>query len=249
MPTPQRALAHARTWTTPSALSFPHHPQRADLIEQSHLRCAALGVTRVGRPDFDPLMRSDLCVARERNQRLFTHAAPVMEMLFEQIVDTESMIVLTDAQGTILHSVGDDEFLQRASKVALAPGVNWAEPFDFEPPLHRIHMRADVPLQFYALLYIPGSGERNMFSPRKEPGLKLYARKVLIDEYNNDLLPEYLQFVQGAGPGGGSTGSSCWAPAGAGSARSAPACRSGSHSPGCCSANPNCCCSTNLSAA
>jgi molecular chaperone HtpG len=69
--------------------------------------------------------------------------------------------------------------------------------FDFETPLHRIHMRADVPLQFYALLYIPGSGERNMLSPRKEPGLKLYARKVLIDEYNNDLLPEYLQFVQG----------------------------------------------------
>jgi len=69
--------------------------------------------------------------------------------------------------------------------------------FDFTPPLHRIHMRADVPLQFYALLYIPSSSERNMLSPRKEPGLKLYARKVLIDEYNNDLLPEYLQFVQG----------------------------------------------------
>ncbi|MCW5657722.1 MAG: sigma-54-dependent Fis family transcriptional regulator [Burkholderiaceae bacterium] len=127
MPTPQRALAHARTWTTPSGLSLPHHPGRADLIQQSHLRCAALGVTRVGRPDYEPLMRSDLAVARERNQRLFTHAAPVMEMLFEQIVDTESMIVLTDAQGTILHSVGDDEFLQRANKVALSPGVNWAE--------------------------------------------------------------------------------------------------------------------------
>ncbi len=69
--------------------------------------------------------------------------------------------------------------------------------FDFEPPLHRIHMRADVPLQFYALLYIPSGSERNMLSPRKEPGLKMYARKVLIDEYNNDLLPEYLQFVQG----------------------------------------------------
>jgi molecular chaperone HtpG len=69
--------------------------------------------------------------------------------------------------------------------------------FDFEPPLHRISMRADVPLQFYALLYIPSDAERNMLSPRKEPGLKLYARKVLIDEYNNDLLPEYLQFVQG----------------------------------------------------
>ena len=82
------------------------------MIEQSHQRCAALGLTRVERPDFEPLMRSDLSVARERNQRLFTHAAPVMEMLFEQIVDTESMIVLADAQGTILHSVGDDEFLR-----------------------------------------------------------------------------------------------------------------------------------------
>lgn len=68
---------------------------------------------------------------------------------------------------------------------------------DFNPPLHRIHMRADVPLQFYALLYIPSSAEPNMFSPRKEPGLKLYARKVLIQEYSRDLLPEYLQFVQG----------------------------------------------------
>ena len=57
------------------------------------------------------MIRSDLNVARERNQRLYAHAAPVMHMLFEQIVNTESMIVLTDAQGTILHSVGDDEFL------------------------------------------------------------------------------------------------------------------------------------------
>jgi len=58
-------------------------------------------------------------------------------------------------------------------------------------------MRADVPLQFYALLYIPASAERTILSARKEPGLKLYARKVLIQEYTTDLLPEYLQFVQG----------------------------------------------------
>ncbi len=68
---------------------------------------------------------------------------------------------------------------------------------DFTDPLHHIHMRADVPLQFYALLFIPGSSEQNMFSLRKESGLKLYARKVMIQEYSKDLLPEYLQFVQG----------------------------------------------------
>jgi transcriptional regulator of acetoin/glycerol metabolism len=113
-------------WTTPTAQSADA-PARAELIEQSHLRCTALGMTRVERPDFEPMIRGDLTIARERNQRLLTHAAPVMEMLFEQIVNTESMIVLTDAQGTILHSIGDDEFLARAGKVALAPGVNWAE--------------------------------------------------------------------------------------------------------------------------
>ncbi|MEP6502423.1 MAG: GAF domain-containing protein, partial [Betaproteobacteria bacterium] len=122
-----RALPIPGAWTTPTAQSGDGLPARAELIEQSHLRCAALGLTRVERPDFEPMVRGDLAVARERNQRLFTHAAPVMEMLFEQIVNTESMIVLTDAQGTILHSVGDDEFLARAGKVALAPGVNWAE--------------------------------------------------------------------------------------------------------------------------
>lgn len=68
---------------------------------------------------------------------------------------------------------------------------------DFNEPLHKIHMRADVPLQFYALLYIPASGEQTMFSLRKEAGLKLYARKVLIQEYCKDLLPDYLSFVQG----------------------------------------------------
>ncbi|MEO1646940.1 MAG: molecular chaperone HtpG, partial [Chloroflexota bacterium] len=68
---------------------------------------------------------------------------------------------------------------------------------DFQAPLHTIHMRADVPMQFYTLLYVPSSAEASPFSPRKEPGLKLYARKVLIDEYNTDLLPEYLGFIQG----------------------------------------------------
>lgn len=68
---------------------------------------------------------------------------------------------------------------------------------DFNKPLHHIHMRADVPMQFYALLFIPSSPEMGMFATRREPGLKLYARKVLIQEYNKDLLPEYLGFVQG----------------------------------------------------
>jgi molecular chaperone HtpG len=68
---------------------------------------------------------------------------------------------------------------------------------DYEPPLLHTHMVVDAPAQMYAILYVPTKSERNLFSPRKEPGLKLYARKVLIQEYNKDLLPEYLGFVEG----------------------------------------------------
>lgn len=68
---------------------------------------------------------------------------------------------------------------------------------DFEPPLAHAHMVVDAPVQMYALLFVPASPERSLFSLRKEDGLKLYARKVLIQEYNRDLLPEYLSFVQG----------------------------------------------------
>ncbi len=133
MPPANRTVAHRTKamadtgagYRSPAALIM--QPAHLELIEQSHQRCTALGLSRIERPDYTPMVRGDLTVARERNQRLFTHAAPVMEMLFEQIVNTDSMIMLTDAQGTILHSVGDDDFLDRAGKVALSPGVNWAE--------------------------------------------------------------------------------------------------------------------------
>ena len=68
---------------------------------------------------------------------------------------------------------------------------------DFEEPLMHIHMITDVPVQLYALLYIPRKAERGILAQRKEDGLKLYSRNILIDEYNKDLLPEYMRFIQG----------------------------------------------------
>lgn len=68
---------------------------------------------------------------------------------------------------------------------------------DFEPPLTHSHLSIDAPVQLYALLFVPATPERTMFSLRKEDGLKLYARKVLIQEYSRDLLPDYFRFVQG----------------------------------------------------
>ena len=68
---------------------------------------------------------------------------------------------------------------------------------DFEDPLLHTHIVTDAPVQLYALLYVPGKSERGVFALRKEDGLNLYSRNILIDEYNKDLLPEHLRFVQG----------------------------------------------------
>ncbi len=68
---------------------------------------------------------------------------------------------------------------------------------DFEDPLLHVHISTDAPVQLYSLLYVAAKAERGVFSLRKDDGLKLYTRNILIDEYNKDLLPEYLRFVQG----------------------------------------------------
>lgn len=68
---------------------------------------------------------------------------------------------------------------------------------EFEPPITHIHFAADAPIQMYSLLYFPQKAERGMFSLRKEDGLKLYARKVLIQEYSTELLPPYYRFIHG----------------------------------------------------
>lgn len=96
-------------------------------IQKAHERSTGYGLVTSSRPDYDILPASELALKVEQNRILCAHAMPVMETLREQIVNTESMVVLTDAQGLILHSIGDDDFLARAEKVALRPGAQWSE--------------------------------------------------------------------------------------------------------------------------
>ncbi|MFM0063642.1 sigma-54-dependent Fis family transcriptional regulator [Paraburkholderia aspalathi] len=100
---------------------------RPDVIAQAHARSLEVGLRASETPDFHPLRRPALRELLERNQSLYTHALPVMETLHAQIVDTQSMVLLTDNHGVILHSLGDSDFVEKANRVALCPGVSWAE--------------------------------------------------------------------------------------------------------------------------
>ena len=68
---------------------------------------------------------------------------------------------------------------------------------EFEKPLATIHFASDAPVHVRALLYVPAKREPGVLAARKEPGVMLYSHNVLIQEYCTDLLPEWLNFVDG----------------------------------------------------
>ncbi|WP_147819385.1 molecular chaperone HtpG [Salidesulfovibrio onnuriiensis] len=70
--------------------------------------------------------------------------------------------------------------------------------FDGEDPFETIHTSVDAPVQFNALLFVPRKSTDFMTSMNRDNwGLDLYARRVLIQHQNKELLPEYLSFVKG----------------------------------------------------
>lgn len=71
--------------------------------------------------------------------------------------------------------------------------------YDHKAPLDWMHISVDVPVQFAALLYIPDSSQDDLFTGggRDNWGLDLYARRVLIQHNNKELVDEYMAFFKG----------------------------------------------------
>lgn len=100
-----------------------HH----NTIQSSHERCQMFGLQPHQAPDLRRIEGQRLHELQQRNARLCAQALPLMEMLHEQLSHSQSMVLLTDASGVVLHSLGDPGFLARAQQIALAPGAQWAE--------------------------------------------------------------------------------------------------------------------------
>ena len=107
--------------------SAGHDARVADMISRSRDRSIEFGLSESMTPDYSVLGAGELAERIDQNRSLCAHALPVMETLYGQIANTHSMVVLTDADGLILHSLGDDDFLRRADKVALRAGAIWTE--------------------------------------------------------------------------------------------------------------------------
>jgi transcriptional regulator of acetoin/glycerol metabolism len=62
-----------------------------------------------------------------RNHELLAHSRPVMEYLFDQVRHNQNVVVLADHRGTLMHTLGDAIFLDKAQRVALTAGACWHE--------------------------------------------------------------------------------------------------------------------------
>lgn len=97
----------------------------ASPIARSWERCAGLDYAL--NIDPSPLMRADLQVRQEQHALLLQVAQPELNTLASMVSSAKNIILLADASGVILHEEGSTEFLQKAERVALLPGVCWSE--------------------------------------------------------------------------------------------------------------------------
>ena len=97
-------------------------------VAQSWQRSLSAGLSPMGRIHLhDNLTGAHLQRARSLNHNLIGHSEPVMEYLLEQVHHSHSMVILADAQGVLMHTLGDLDFLTKADRVALRCGASWAE--------------------------------------------------------------------------------------------------------------------------
>jgi molecular chaperone HtpG len=68
---------------------------------------------------------------------------------------------------------------------------------DWVDPMKTIHFRAEGTFEYEALLYVPAKAPWDLFYAGAETGLRLFARRVMIMEKCEDLLPSYLRFIKG----------------------------------------------------
>jgi molecular chaperone HtpG len=68
---------------------------------------------------------------------------------------------------------------------------------DWTDPLKVLPLKAEGTFEYEALLFIPGQAPQDLFYHAAETGLRLYAKRVMVMEKCEELLPRYLRFVKG----------------------------------------------------
>jgi len=96
-------------------------------ILRSWQRCAGLGLSASARPDVEPLTAQALREVCQKYEELRRICLPEVRALYADAHATGSIVVLTAPDGLILEALGSANFLDKAARVSLRPGVPWSE--------------------------------------------------------------------------------------------------------------------------
>jgi sigma-54 dependent transcriptional regulator, acetoin dehydrogenase operon transcriptional activator AcoR len=99
----------------------------SESIYRSWERCVNTGLAIDLSVQAEPADVRLLTELKQKNTQLLHQSQVEMENLYSHIQGTQSMVILSDAEGTILHALGDSDFMTKAQRVALQPGVSWRE--------------------------------------------------------------------------------------------------------------------------
>lgn len=86
------------------------------------------------------------------------------------------------------NSVSDEQYQNFYEYLTHFPG---------QKPLWHLHLTADSPFQFHSILYCPDANLERMGFGRSEHGLHLCAKRILVQNDNRELIPDYLRFLRG----------------------------------------------------
>lgn len=68
---------------------------------------------------------------------------------------------------------------------------------DFEAPLARTHFRAEGNVEFVGLMWLPKNAPFDLDDPRRQRGVRLFVKRVLVMEDCDAVLPQWLRFARG----------------------------------------------------
>lgn len=124
--TPPLALRQARQ----HLLEFGQCPSGMldERLARSWTRSVTAGLMPTGRPPaMDHPSSGTLRHVLASNPELLAHSRPIMEYLFDQVRHSQSVVVLADRQGMLMHTLGNAGFVDKAERVALTSGASWRE--------------------------------------------------------------------------------------------------------------------------
>ncbi|TDX43103.1 transcriptional regulator of acetoin/glycerol metabolism [Halanaerobium congolense] len=97
-----------------------------DMIIKSWQRCKEYNVDPyMGKGDLVPDNKLDRI--KKQNKQLIETAEPFMKELAELVKDSHIVVVLTNAKGLILETLGDEKIMNNANQLKFIPGSYWSE--------------------------------------------------------------------------------------------------------------------------